>query len=88
MDAYQRLEWMLDLAEQIGLTVRRMPAASDGAGYIGGTLIRLKGVEVLFLDTSASLADQTAAVAAALVGRDELEDRFIPPEVRDILQPE
>ena len=47
--------------------------------------MRLKGSEILFLDTTASLGDQIAATAAALHGRSEIEDRFLPPEIRELI---
>ena len=47
--------------------------------------MRLKGKDILFLDPAASVADRLAAAAAALAGRDELEDRFLPPQIRQLV---
>jgi len=82
MDASGQLNELLDLVEQLGITIRRVPTREDSAG---GALVRLKGREILFLDTEASVADQVATVAAALAGRKELADRFIRPEIRELL---
>ena len=64
------------------MTIRRAPGSEDSPG---ASLVRLKGKEMLFVDTSAPVADQIAAVASALAGRDELADRFIRPEIRQLL---
>lgn len=83
MEPHRILGILVQLAEEIGLPVRRAPAA-DGAGeHPGGALVRLKGREIIFLDPSAGAADQISVVASALAGRQEIEDRFLPPEVRE-----
>jgi hypothetical protein len=75
---------LIDLAEQIGITVRRAPA-TDGAEHPGGAWVRLRDREMLFLDTSASTADQMNVIVTALRGRKDLEDTFLPPGIRDLL---
>lgn len=82
MDDQDLLSELLELAQSLGIGVRTAEACSDG----GGTLVRLKGQEVLFLDPSADLADRIDAAAAALAGRPELEDRFLVPEVRSAIE--
>ena len=84
MDPYAQLASLLDLAEQLGLTVRLMPPSAEGE-HPGGALVRLRGREVLFLDAQAGVADRLAVVARALAGRAEVEDRFLPPELRELL---
>jgi len=85
MDLDAKLSMLLDLAESLGIETRRMPAAGDSGDHPGGALVRLKGREILFLNGEASLADQIDAAAAALTGRKELENRFLPPEIRQAL---
>ena len=85
VDTHQQLEALLDLAEQVGLSVRRLAGSAAGAEHPGGALVRLRGREVLFLDNSAAAADQLAVVAAALAGRPEVEGRFLPPRLREVL---
>jgi len=83
MDEYAQLRAMLDLAESAGIAIRRCPAGDAPAGgHPGGALVRLKGREILFLDPAASVADRIAVVAAALRGRDEVENAYLPPEIR------
>jgi len=85
VDTYAQLEALLELAEQVGLTVRQAAgmAASD---HPGGALVRLKNSEVLFVDPAAGVADQLAVAARALKGREALAGRFIPPELRDLIE--
>ena len=85
MDTYRQLESMLDLAEQVGLTVRQVSGPGENE-HPGGAVVRLKGAEVLFLDPTASVADQLAVVAMALKRHGELEGRFIAPELRDLIE--
>jgi len=85
MEPHAHLRLLLDLAEEVGITIRRVPSAADGPDHPGGALVRLKGREMLFLDPTAAPADQLAVVAAALRGRPEIEARYLPPELREIL---
>ena len=84
IDPYARLESLLDLAEQVGLTVRQVSGTAE-TDHPGGALVRLKGSEVLFLDPAAAVADQLAVTARALRGRRELSGRFIAPELRELI---
>ena len=86
MDSYEQLQALLDLAGQVGLVVRQLPGLAGGEDHPGGALIRVKGEEVLFLDARASVADQLAVTAAALAGRAELENRYVQPQLRDIIE--
>ena len=81
VDTQQLLEQLLDLAEHFGFEVRHVPLGGSGGGPC-----RVHGKEVLFVDTQADLADQIARAAAALAQRPGLEDRYLLPQVRDILQ--
>jgi hypothetical protein len=85
MDAYEQLESLLDLAEQLGLKIRRLPGLAGEGDHPGGALTRVKGEEVLFLDAQAGLADQLSVTAAALAGRPGIEDRYMAPELREII---
>lgn len=77
MDLGCRLEVLLSLAEEIGLDVR-----AEAMGGEGGGLCVLKGRRVLFVDTSADLATRYERTLAGMAGLEELEGRFIMPEVR------
>jgi len=84
MDPDTKLSTLLDLAESLGMEVRRMPPMG-GTDHPGGALVRLRGKEILFVDPSASTGDCIDAVARALAGRPELADRFLPPDIRDAI---
>ncbi len=86
MEELTKLSKLLELVEQVGITIRRAPGAGDGGEHPGGSLIRLKGSEMLFLDPTASTSDQISAAANALRDREELCDQFIPPEIRDMIE--
>jgi len=86
MEQASKLAALIDLAEQAGIVVRRVPSAGDSAEHPGGALVRLKGKEMLFLDPPADLADQINVVASALRGRKEIEERFLPPELRQAIE--
>ncbi|MBN1845435.1 MAG: hypothetical protein JW810_07100 [Sedimentisphaerales bacterium] len=75
------LSALLELAEQVGLEVRQVPLGGEGGG-----LCRLRGKNILFVDQSAVPAEQVARTAAALAGLDELEDRYLVPQVRRELE--
>lgn len=85
MDEYAQLRALLDLAESAGLTLRRAPLPSEQQEHPGGALVKLRGQEILFLDPTAAVADRIAVVAAALKGRQVVEEAFIPPEIREII---
>ncbi len=86
MDAPAKLRVLLELAESCGIGIRRAPLLGDRDEQTGGALIRLKGREILFLDPSAPPAEQIGVVAAALVDRREIQDRFLPPEIRQVIE--
>ena len=85
MDGHSTLTALVDLAEELGISIRTAPRGSDGAGQSGGAVVRVRGRTVVFLDPVASTADQVFVLAGALRGRGELEDRFLPPELRELL---
>ena len=86
MPLQRQLATLIDLAESLDITVRCTPPRAGGADSSGGALVYLKGEQILFLDPTAPLTDQIAAVAGALRGREELEQRFISPEVRQWIE--
>jgi hypothetical protein len=84
MDANEQLALLADLAESLGIEVRRAPQG-DSPSSGGGALVRLRGRPILFLDESAPAQDRIALLAGALAGRAELADRFLPPQIRELL---
>ena len=85
MDPRETLRALTDLAESLGIEMRPAPKG-EAACEVAGALIRLKGREILFLDAKAPLADQIRLLADALRGRDELDNRFLPPHLREIIE--
>jgi hypothetical protein len=75
---------LVDLAEDLGIEVRPAPASQ---AHPGGALVRLRGREILFLDPAASVEEQIPVLVSALAGRSELQDRFLPPDLRELLDP-
>ncbi|MGC9454099.1 MAG: hypothetical protein ACP5HU_04475 [Phycisphaerae bacterium] len=84
MDEHGKLSFLLNLARELGIIVRRVPSSAGLSGS-GGALVRLRDKEILMLDSSASLTEQIGVAADAMRGRSELEDRFLPPEIRELL---
>lgn len=85
MDQESKLSVLLDLSESLGIDVRPGPVRGEGGHPPGGSLVKLRGKEILFLDTHTTTAARITAVAAALAGRDEIEQMFLPPEIREII---
>jgi hypothetical protein len=80
VELQSRLDALLELADQLGIAVRREPLGGEGGG-----LCTLRGNRVLFIDTSADLEtryERTLAGLAAFPGLDEL---YIRPEIRQDL---
>ncbi len=86
MESHEQLDSLLELAVQLGITIRRLPGLTAGSEYPGGALTRLKGKEVLFLDSTSAVTDQLAVAAAALASKNQLNDRFIPPQLRQLIE--
>jgi hypothetical protein len=81
MNLASRLESLLDVAEQIGIDVRCEQMGGDGGG-----MCKLRGQYVLFVDLSADLATRYDRVVAALAHVSDLDQHYLPPEIRDDLE--
>ncbi len=86
MDAQRKLRFLLELAESLDIEIRSSPYSPSSNQHVGGAAVRLKGRDILFLDDRARPADQVNAVAAALKGREAIEQMFLPPEIRDTIE--
>ncbi|MCE5327318.1 MAG: hypothetical protein LLG01_12995 [Planctomycetaceae bacterium] len=84
MNSGAQLDALVELAESLDIAVRCI-AGRPGDGASAGDLVCLKGKLVLFLDSTAPPAEQAAALAGALAGRKELQDRFLTPALREAL---
>jgi hypothetical protein len=77
MDLQSRLDALVALAEEIGLSVRREPQGGDGGGYCV-----LRGERILFIDTVADLETCYERTVEALASMPEIDQRYLPPEIR------
>jgi hypothetical protein len=76
-----RVESLLSLAEQLGISIRRELLGGDGGG-----LCSLRGERVLFLDTSADPETQYERTLNGLAGLEELDDLYVIPEIREEIE--
>lgn len=88
MDIAEQLSALIDLATSLGIEIRPAPPGMESSEHPGGAVVRLRGKEIAFLASEASAADQSAVLAAALANRKELQDRFLPPTLRELLERE
>lgn len=72
---------LLDLARRLGITVRH--ARLGGTG--GGGLAKIRGQRQLFVDLDAVPEDQLDQTVTALANLDEIDNVFVRPDVRDLL---
>ncbi len=85
MDVQAKMSALIELAGEVGISIRWVPSAGQSPEHPGGALVRLKGREVLFLDPTSPEVEQADVLASALAGRAELEDRYLRPQVRELL---
>ena len=81
MELNEQLDELLLLAEKLGIEVRKVHLTGDG-----GAICTIRGKKVLFVDKNAPLAEQLARTSAAIGSLGELEDQYILPEIRQILE--
>ena len=77
MEVSEQIEGLLALAEAIGYEVRYAPLDGQGAGAC-----RLRGRDVLFVDTQADRQTRLEAIAGVLARRPEVERHYIAPQPR------
>ncbi len=80
MESQEILTSLLELAEQVELEVRQ-----EALGGEGGGLCVLRGKNILFVDTMADPAEQIATTAEALAGLEKMDDVYVLPQIREIL---
>ena len=81
MNSYDLQEQLVVLVSQLGISVRRADL-----GGAGGSLVRLRGKDVLFLDTSADPDDQLQRLAPEVARLPGLDNIYIIPELRELLE--
>ena len=80
MDSQELLENLAELAEQLNISVRRADL-----GGSGGSLINLRGQQILFIDTLADPQDQLERLIPDFARLPDLDDIYIIPELRELL---
>ncbi len=82
MNKEQLLDNLIATAEELGIDVRK--AHMDGTS--GGGICKLKSRWVLIIDLAAPLEDQIEATAHALKNRPEIENIYLRPQVRELIE--
>ncbi len=80
MDSQELLENLAELAEQLNISVRR-----TDLGGSGGSLVSLRGQQILFIDTLADPTDQLERIIPDFARLTTLDDIYIVPELRQLL---
>ncbi len=87
MQAADLMQALLDLADEVGLEVRPVRAGVEGEPPLASGVCRVKGRIWLVLSSADPVDVQIASLGSALVAHagDALEERFLPPAVRGVL---
>lgn len=78
MNQGEIVDYLAELSEKLGIKVRWESLMGDGG------ICELRGKRTLFVDRSNDLATQIAVMTDAL-SSEEIDDVFILPEVRELL---
>ncbi len=77
------LDELFKVAKKLRVEVRVEPFGAPSRGP--GGICRLKGRDVILIDSTAAVVEQAAAMAESL-SHFELEGVFLPPEVRELVE--
>ena len=80
MNPQDLLERLAELAAQLDISVRR-----TDLGGSGGSLVNLRGQQILFIDTLADPDDQLERLIGDFARLPQLEKIYIIPELRELL---
>jgi len=81
LELEDRLDILLNLAEELGIALRR-----EGLGGDGGGLCVLRGERILFVDTAADVETRYERTLAGLASLPELDDVYVRPEIREDIE--
>lgn len=84
-DSGSTLEALVDLAMEVGLTLRRAPAATGDTQHPGGAVVELRGRQIVFLNPAAPTRDQIDVLVSVLSRCETLQGRFVRPDLRELL---
>ena len=82
MNSQDLLDQLVELLGQLDIEVRRADL-----GGSGGSLVTLRGKQVLFVDTSADPDDQLQRLAPDIARLPALEEVYMIPELREFIEP-
>lgn len=80
MDSAHQLGVYYDLFEKFGVEMR-----SEHLGGDGCNLCALKGKRIMFIDLDADVATRLDCCASALAQLPQIDEVFIPPEIRELI---
>ena len=80
MNSQQLLDQLVELLQQMDIEVR-----TSELGGSGGSLVTLKGKQILFLDSLADPADQLDRLIPTVAHLPSLDEIYIIPELRELL---
>ena len=81
MDELAQLDRVIEIAEELGVEVRREPIDGDSGG-----LCRIKGRHVLFIDTLADAATRLDRCLEALARLPGIEAHYLRPDLRERIE--
>ena len=81
MRTLELLDYMIELARRLGYEIRE-----EWLDGMGGGACELKGHKVLFVDQSLPPSERLQQVAHSLGQREELEQIYVLPEARAVLE--
>ncbi len=79
-DAELLLDELVELAERLDMTVRRLPLGGEGGG-----LAQVRGRWVLFIDAQAPPADQLDRLTEQMSQHDGVRNQYVSPALRELL---
>ena len=88
MEGQALLDFLVELAQEAGVQVRVIPRyAAEGDPPPRSGICRIRGVPWLLLASGEPLEDriEAAATAVRVHAREALEERYLPPAVRERL---
>ena len=81
VDELAQLDLLTEIAEELGVRVRREPIDGEGGG-----LCRIKGQQVLFIDTLADVATRVDRCLEALARLPGIDDHYLRPDIREQIE--
>ena len=81
MDELAQLDVLAEIAERLGVRVRREPI--DGTS---GGLCRIRGEQILFIDTLADAATRVDRCLEALARLPGIDEHYVRPDIRERIE--